>query len=354
MNKVRLLNTFLQLVKISSPSAKEENIREYVVQELEKLGIHYSIDKTGNVYAAVKGVGDTVLFAAHLDTVEPCQSVSPVVKGKWITSAGKTVLGADNKVAVAAILETLQATNHKERKNIEVIFSVKEETEGGINTFNFKKLKSTTGLVADSGLPVGSIVLSSPFIVDFLLEVTGREAHSSEHELGVNALAAASQALAKTKLGKFSKDTIVNIGTIHGGQVTNTVPGKIVLKGEIRSFSKSSLMLARKDIVSTFSKEAKKLGGFAKYSDYIYCTGYNFSKNHPQFVRIADIMKANDLDVSYHTSFGGSDANALVDNKILVINIGEGAQNIHTSKERVSIDSLEKLTSVFIDFCKKD
>lgn len=353
MDKNRLLSTFLHLTSISSPSGNEGLIRDYILQELQRMGLNYDVDKKGNIYGLRKGIGEPLVLAAHLDTVEPASNVNPRVVGNFVKTDGTSVLGADNKAAVTAILETLEATRDIETRPVEFLFTVEEETEGGINSFNTKKIKSKFGLVADTGKPLGSIEMKSPYIADLEIKVSGKSAHSSDPEKAVNAVSAAVNALCKCKWGRINRDTIANIGVIEGGEATNTIPGTIILRGEIRSHKKELLQKTFENIKSTFRKEGERNHSSATFSVDPYCDGYEIRETDKDVSVLVKIMQSLGLRINFEDSFGGSDANVLFSKGIRVINIGDGAQYIHTTKERISVRDLEKLTQIFIEYIKQ-
>src|SRR4051812_7110499 len=109
MKNNRLINNFLDLVKIDSPTGEEQEISRYLVNFLKenKLVNVVKQDKLGNIYGYLKGRGDSIFLSAHMDTVEPGRGVNPKIKNDYITSDGTTVLGADDKVGLSVILETL-------------------------------------------------------------------------------------------------------------------------------------------------------------------------------------------------------------------------------------------------------
>ena len=61
----------------------------------------------GNIYARLEptAAGTPLFFCAHLDTVPPEGAVDPVVEDGFVRNAAGTILGADNKSAVVAMLE---------------------------------------------------------------------------------------------------------------------------------------------------------------------------------------------------------------------------------------------------------
>ena len=118
MNEQRLLDTFLDLVRLPCPSGREARAAAYCKDALEGCGCTVTIDDagekigsdTGNLYAELAGTVDgTIILTAHLDCVQPCEGVNPQIVDGVIYSDGTTVLGGDDKVGVAAIIEAVRA-----------------------------------------------------------------------------------------------------------------------------------------------------------------------------------------------------------------------------------------------------
>ena len=95
----RILQNFKELVSLDSPSLDERLVCEYIKKYLKNLGIDAVEDNagekiggtTGNLYAYLDGTidGESVLFAAHMDTVEPSKGKTAVVHSDGtITSDG--------------------------------------------------------------------------------------------------------------------------------------------------------------------------------------------------------------------------------------------------------------------------
>jgi len=109
------LSLFLELAAIPSPPGSERAAAERVNAELRELGLEVHEDASGseigseigNVYAAVPGTnggGIPLFFCAHLDTVPPQGPIEPVVEDGVVLNRAGTILGADNKAAVAAMI----------------------------------------------------------------------------------------------------------------------------------------------------------------------------------------------------------------------------------------------------------
>ncbi len=354
MNNKRLLKTFLDLVKIDSPSGREDEVIKYVVSILDKINAEYSIDKEGNIYTAMKSKNcDPVLLSSHLDTVESGGKIIPVIINGVIKSKTDTILGADNKVAVAVTLEILRLVSEgKIKSNIEAVFSTREETDGGIRKFDFKKVKSSIGIVADRAAPLGGIVMSAPSIIDVDIEIAGRSAHCAVPEKGINALTAGVKFLSQLKTGRVDRSTTLNIGLIKGGTAINTVPEKLVLNGSLRSFSDASLQKVQDKMLKLLQKIQKE--DKTKYNLYFdtYCKHYKYKKTEQAVQRIVGALKKTRLKPKFEVSFGASDANAFAEHGIKVVNINDGSKHAHTFKECISLSDFNRLFDIYAEYVR--
>lgn len=152
----------INLLSISSPSGKEEDIVLFIMEYLDKLKVKYTVDEFGNIYNILNQ--NKPLLSAHVDTVQ-FQLDNEIFKSikvfeiidkktkseKRIISSGRTVIGGDDKCGVFIILEMLK---NGFKDEINFVFSVSEESGGyGINYFlnnNFDEVKKLPyGLVLD-------------------------------------------------------------------------------------------------------------------------------------------------------------------------------------------------------------
>src|SRR5215207_415222 len=112
-NEERVTRTFLDLVRIDSPTFQEQAICRRLATDLEALGLRVENDGTGpdgvgNLIARLDGgAGLPIALSAHFDTVQPGEGIRPVVVDGVVRSEGDTILGADDKAGIAAILEAL-------------------------------------------------------------------------------------------------------------------------------------------------------------------------------------------------------------------------------------------------------
>src|SRR3989344_1540887 len=129
MKNDQLIQTFLQLVQIDSPSGEEAQVCAFIICQLKRLSLSPIIDSYGNIIVKKTGFGTPLLLSAHVDTVEPGREIKPVVKNGIIRSNGQTILGADNKVGVAVILNILQelVRCNAQHRNLEIVLTRSEE-----------------------------------------------------------------------------------------------------------------------------------------------------------------------------------------------------------------------------------
>lgn len=344
---------FIQLAKINSPSGHEKEMVSYVTNWLKKHNLTYKIDKLGNILAANNGIGEPILFCVHMDTVESGKGIKPIIKDEVIKSSGKTILGADNKAALACLLiaieEYLKVT--KQPKTFELLFTVKEETGGGVEFFPFEWIKSKKAFVFDSAKPLGGIILRSPHIVNFHAQFIGKASHSSVPEQGKNALKTVIKALSNIQLGKLDNgETTINVGLIQGGTGINIIPDKIDLSGEIRGYNKELLDKNLKEINIILAEEAKKNKLTFIFKTDGYCPGYSHNKNTVFIKKIKNILLSLKLKPKFHLYSGVSDANILNSVGIETINLSDGVINPHTTEEHIKITDLKKLEEIICSF----
>lgn len=357
MNKERLISIFLDLVKIDSPTGEEESVSNFIEKLVNSKKIKCVRDLSNNVIINLSGTGEPLFLCAHLDTVEPGRGIKPVINGDKITSDGSTILGADDKVGVSVLLELLLTIQEKsiETRPLEIVLTASEESGSyGALALDYAQLHAKEGYILDFAAPIGSIILASPFYDRFDIQIIGKAAHASRPHEGVNALKIFHDALKHIPVGKVSKKSFINIGFIEGGNVRNTVPGLITIRGEVRSFSEKEQNLYIEKVKKSFQDTAHKLGGEVEIEIVRENGGYEYSKSDPFIKRTAQVVKKLGLPVSYVKGGGVSDGNVLFDKGIRTINLGDGTKYAHTKQEEASISEMVKLADLVLALAQKN
>lgn len=352
--KKPVLKTFLEIIKINSPSGLECNMIFYIKSWLKQHNVSFKVDKVGNILARINGSGNPILFCVHLDTVEPGKAIKPVFTNEIIKSSGDTILGADNKATIACLLcavEKYLSDNKKHLRAFELLFTVKEEVGGGVEYFPFKWVKSKVGYIFDSAKPLASIILQSPYITNFHAVINGKACHSSQPQKGINAFMPAIKALNKIKTGQVDGGkTTINVGKLAGGTGINIVPDKITISGEVRSYSKNLFEKNLTKIKNLFNKEAKLYKAGFNFLTAGFCPGYKHDKNSLFIKKTYKILADSGFKPKYYYKSAVSDANILNYAGITTVNLGDGVKNPHSSKESIALNDLQKLTEIIGTF----
>lgn len=315
---------FFDLVQIDSPTGEEKTVAEFVFNFLKDLGYDPEI-LNNNVYCKIKGDGESIFLNAHLDTVEPGRNIKPEIKDGNIVSAGDTILGADNKVAVAAILGALSKARefNTDIRSTEILFTFSEEI-GNYGAIEFDKTKiiSKYGFIFDKEGDLGEIVTCSPYYARFDVEIIGEAAHAARREN--------SKPVIDTfiKLLEFieslrSENLLINVGKINGGLARNTVMGSILLNGEIRSYDREVFY----ECIERIQNESDSLNGDIRVNCEV-------TVENPGYVHSEDLIntlksylkKVTKINFTEVPSYGCSDANIFNEDKsISVFNLSDGS-----------------------------
>ncbi|QCJ41193.1 M20/M25/M40 family metallo-hydrolase [Bacillus sp. S3] len=367
VNAERLQELFLELAKINAPSGKESHVADYLKKVLPELGFTLEFDEAhknfngevGNLIAWHEGTDPKVpplFFSTHMDTVLPTEGLKPVIKDGVIYSDGTTILGADDRAALAAYLEAIRAIIESGVPHgpIELILTVNEQPGlVGATYMDYSKAKSKTGYIFDSSGDVGQIILKGPYSSRIWMEVQGNAAHIALNaEEGNSAILLAAEGLANMRLGAIDEETLANIGIIKGGELTSIIPGSVTIAGEVRSFSKEKLDAQLKHMEEVMEQAVVKKGGKVTVKIEKKYLGFDIAKEDI-LVKTANEAAHNIKVKPYLTeTLGGADTNVLNEHGLTCLTLGLGFQNIHSFRECISIENLintGRLTAALIE-----
>ena len=346
INEQRLVQTFLDLVRIDSPSGEEEAICRELVRRFEALGGVCETDAIHNLIARFEGTrpGEWIMLSAHMDTVGQDRGIKPQIRDGIIYSDGTTILGADDKSGVAAILEVIESLkeNGAAHPPIEAVISVSEEVGlRGASEMDKSRIRSRRGYVLDSGGPSGVIITSAPSQDNLEVKVHGRTAHAgAEPENGINAIRVASEAIAAMPLGRIDEETTANIGVIHGGVATNIVPDQVHIKGEARSRDDAKLAQQTAAMAAAFQDAAERNGARVEFKIKRRYTTYKLTDDHPVVLAAADTIAKLGWAPLIKASGGGTDANIFAEHGIYCAILSTGMAEVHTPNEHIAIEDL--------------
>jgi tripeptide aminopeptidase len=299
-------------------------------------------DEHGNVIAHFPmPQGDWLMLSAHMDTVGQDTGIKPQIRDGVIYSDGATILGGDDKSGVAVILETIRSLHEDGAPHppLEVVFSVSEEvTLGGAKVLDKSKLRARRGYVLDSGGPIGAIVTSAPSQDSLQIVVHGRKAHAGgEPEKGINAIRAASEAIAAMPLGRIDEETTANIGVIEGGVARNIVPDEVRILGEARSRDDFKLAAQTAAMAAAFQEAAERHGARVEFKFSRSYSTYHWTESEPIVAGAMAAARRLGFAPLLEASGGGSDANVYAEAGIVCAVLSTGMEDVHTSQEHIAI-----------------
>ncbi len=363
----RVIDRFIELASIDGESFNERLVADYIIRRFQTLEIHLSEDDTagkigggcGNLYGFAEGRGkyadsEPVLFCAHMDTVAPGNNKKIIIKDDGtITSDHTTVLGADDRVGIAGIIEAYTGVVEEELDHppIEFLFTVAEEVYGlGSTALDYSKIRSGLAFAPDCSGEYGAYSSCEPTLISFEVRIKGKASHAGyEPEKGINAIAAAAAAISRIKQGWADDHTTLNIGTIEGGSVTNAVPETCFIKGEIRSGVHEDAHRTMESVKSIFSEEANRAGAQVFIDTKERITVYS---KDPEAApgsaldRYKRALEKQGKTAVAKKSFGGSDINSLIKNGIDGLNIYGPMHNIHTTEEYTTVQEIVSFTEL--------
>jgi tripeptide aminopeptidase len=373
INKERLADTFKKLVAIDSISKEEGRLCAELKIMFESMGAKAIVDNAGEKIGGNSGnlivefpgnvQAPPLLLNAHMDTVEPGTGITAVLEDGIFTSYGDTILGADDKSAIAILLEVLHILHEHNLSHgpLEVVLTVCEEIGLlGAKHLDLNLINAKYGYALDATDTQG-IVTRAPSANRLEFQVHGKDAHAgAAPEKGINAIFLASQAIAQLELGRIDQETTCNIGVIEGGKAINIVPNLVTVKGEVRSHDQEKLDNITNKIVSSFHRTIANHKAASVDDNLPFLETKiekDFSRTHipddHPIVKLACRAAANlARKIVTKTSGGGADANVFFENGIAVGVLGTGMRDMHTTRESVALEDMVRTTELVLEIIR--
>lgn len=351
---------FVELARVPSPPGEERAVADRVLEYLRALALPVDeddagarIDSTiGNLLCRIEPTaeGTPLFFCAHLDTVPPQGRIEPVLDEGVVRNGGGTILGADNKAAVAAMLEATRrvVAENRQHAGIELLFTPKEEVGlRGAAAFDQERLQAKIGYVYDHAGPVGQVILGAPYQCKLDASFHGRAAHSGMYpEEGRSAIAAAARAIADLRLGRLDEETTANVGEIHGGTARNIVPDRCSFAAEARCHDEGKLGELIQEMLETITFAAQLGDCDVETEVDPSARGYRFKRDDEPVRIAAAALERSGLRPTYGLSGGGADANVFNERGLQCLNLANGMTDIHTPDERIAVADLERMVDI--------
>lgn len=375
-NRQRIIDEFKQLASIASPSFREGAISHVLTRRFRALGGEVFMDdagtrigaESGNLIVTFPAEGREtapLMLSVHMDMVEPASGVLPVLHDGVFTSAGNTVLGADDKAGIVEIIEALETLREQgiARGPLEVVITVCEEAGLlGAKHLDYSRLQSRRGLALDT-TGIDLAIHRAPCADKLRFEVVGRDAHAGiAPERGVSAIETVARAIASMDLGRIDDETTANLGTIRGGQAINIIPRTVVLEGEVRSHDPLKLRKQTDHMIACFKRAAtemtREIDGVAVCPEIRCEVIADYPVLHvPLDSAMVKLVcaagEATGHPLTVRAAGGGSDANIFNSHGIETLIIGTGMTHVHTEHESVKVEDMARVADFLVEVIRR-
>jgi tripeptide aminopeptidase len=296
------------------------------------------------------------MLSAHLDTVPTCLGCKPALRGKQIRSANaSTGLGADDRAGVAVVLNTALEILARRLPHPPLTFCWFVQEEIGLHgSRQVKKSmlgKPGLGFNWDGGSPY-KLTIGATGCYRLAIEVEGVAAHAGvAPEAGVSAIAIASLAIADLERGgwhgQIRKGRGVgtsNIGAIRGGEATNVVADRVVIRGEARSHHPGFRKRIVREIERAFARAARQLDsasgarGRVRLGKRLDYESFRLSEDEPCIEIAERAVRSLGQEPERAIANGGIDANWTNRHGIPTVSLGCGQVAPHTVREALDVE----------------
>ena len=403
---MELVEIFETLVKIPSPSLSEEKVADKIIEILSENNIEAKKDKTGNVFAKVKGNNPSkkpLILSAHMDVVGGDSPINIVHNGNIIETDKKRTLGADDKAGVAAAIKLALEINslNADHGGLELIFTRDEEQSmAGISGVEFENFEGEDILVMDSD-KLGNFEISGAGYTKMTVEVSAPKGGHSGLDIGdtsrLNAAKITAELANLIPQGVYRKSdelgviTSINLGSIVAGAVDNSIYRAVNEKIErskaakfvchnsmsnlinttgyihysIRSSNKSyenELIAEIQNIINQFNEKYKGLAE-AKMNVECHLPIFEKADNEKAIQNAKNAAKNSDIELNVRGFHAGAEthiyANKFNKNNVkfrpVLVGIAD-IYNMHSSDEKIDVETYKKgynfIMNFFIEYNK--
>ncbi|NLE22644.1 MAG: M20/M25/M40 family metallo-hydrolase [Actinobacteria bacterium] len=354
-----LVDLFVRLAGIASPTGAEREVADAVTAYLGDLGLGVHEDGSaavtgcgcGNLVARIVGRGEAepVALCAHLDTVPVSGLPQVTVADGVVRSDGSTVLGADDKAAVAALLTLARdLAASPPAGDVELVFTAGEEVDLlGAKALDLSLLRARRVFVLDSDGAPGTLIVAAPTKKRLEVEFRGQAAHAGiAPEQGRNAIAAAAHAVAAMRLGRIDDESTTNVGVVRGGTAPNVVAERCAISGEIRSHDPEKAAALAEETVHAAASAAADAGVDVEVDVREAFRGYRHAPDSPLLAIGRWAAEHAGLEVREVAGGGGSDANVFNAAGLPALTLGVGFEQAHSPQEHMSLERLGELAAM--------
>ena len=377
----------MQLMAIPGRSGEEGQVADFVRQRLLAAGVaeadlvtdtaHHRAPirgQTGNLILKLAGTrrGPRRMLSAHLDTVPICVGSRPRMQGGLVRSENpETGLGADDRAGVAVLLHTATEILRRQLDHPPLTFCwfIQEEIGlHGARCVNKGLLGKPKMAFNWDGGAATKLTIGATGGYRMSLEVRGIASHAGgAPEWGVSAITIASLAIADLHrrgwLGDIRRGRrrgTSNVGVIRGGDATNVVTDRVVLRAEARSHDPEFRQEIVDAMQTAFHQAAARVKNVAGSPGNVQIDGrldyeaFRLPPDHPCVQTAAAAVRSIGLEPETAISNGGLDANWLFQHGIPTVTLGCGQLNQHMTSEALDVEAFQNACRIALRIATGD
>lgn len=406
INKDSIASRFMRYVQIDTQSdpqsgkhpstEKQKELSKILAEELKQMGIaDATMDEYGYVYATIASNSEKknvpgICFCSHVDTAPDCSgtNVKPILHKNYngedivlpddttqvlsivnhpylkehigsdvITASGNTLLGADDKSGVAAIMQAADfLVNHPEIKHgeIKILFTPDEEIGEGTAKLDMKRLGAQFAYTLDGG-EAGSLE-DETFSADAAtIIINGVTAHPgyAKNKL-VNALKVGAEILHALPTNEWAPEaTEKKEGFVHPTRFEG-IAEKATLEFIVRDFDDNKLKehgerlkKIAEDVVNHYKGATVEFSIHEQYRNMKMVLD-----KYPQVAEYAaEAITRAGLEVITESIRGGTDGSRLSYMGLPCPNLFTGMQGIHSKQEWIGVNDMAKAAETVVHLC---
>lgn len=353
LNEERVLSRLFEMIRIDSVTGHEGNMTDYLQRYFENLGYDVYRDQAGkaaggdhggNLLLHIPGKleGEAICLNCHQDTVEPGVGIEPVYKDGRVTSAGNTILGADDKSGIAMMMELLDVLKETgtPHRDLYFLFTIAEENGlYGAKNFDYSRLPAKHILALDAAGNLGEMLSSASGKDELKATFHGRMAHGGiEPEKGISAIAMLANAVNRVHFGRIDLETTSNLGMIEGGIANNIVCDRASFTCEVRSHSAEQIASQIELISKACQAAADEFGGTVDIEINHFCPPYKPDPEGFLAKTVIGALKAEGITPHYKVSNGIGDSNIFSGHGFQCSGLSTGMFDVHTTDESLDMN----------------
>ena len=338
-------------------------IKSNSVKNLPKVGFISHMDTSPEMYGKIDNPqiinyqgGDIKLNEEKSIKIEDFPYLNKLIGTTLITTRGESLLGADDKAGISAIMHAIDfIVNNPDIKHgdIKIAFTPDEEIGTGCDSFDVEKFGADFAYTIDGGI-LGELEYESFNAADAKITIRGKSIHpGSAKNTMINSISVANE---------FDR----LLGDVRRPEHTEGYEGffhLLDIKGEteitklhyiIRDHDRDTFEKMKEEIKDNASYLNKKYGNIidVNLSDSYYNMG-DVIKNHMDIVDIAkNAMENLDIIPLVSPIRGGTDGSKLSFMGLPTPNIFTGGMNFHGIYELIPIEHMQKASDVVVEIIK--